>query len=36
MPDFTIQSWSKALIYQNQEDLDWELSALRKAGLPEG
>jgi adenylate cyclase len=35
-PDFTIQSWSKVLIYRNQEDLDWELNALRKAGLPEG
>jgi adenylate cyclase len=35
-PDFNISDWSKALLYQKQEDLDWELNALRKAGLPEG
>jgi adenylate cyclase len=34
-PDFTVSGWSKALIYQHQENLDWELDALRKAGLPE-
>ena len=34
-PDFAISNWSKALIYKNKEDLDWELNALRKAGLPE-
>ena len=30
-PDFTISNWSKALLYQNPEDRDWELNALRKA-----
>jgi adenylate cyclase len=34
-PDFTIEGWSKALFYKEQADLDRELNALRKAGLPE-
>jgi TolB-like protein/Flp pilus assembly protein TadD len=34
-PDFTISGWSRVLIYKNEENLDWELNALRKAGLPE-
>ena len=34
-PDFTITGWSKVLLYQNQEHRDWELNALRRAGLPE-
>ena len=34
-PDFNLSNWSKVLIYRDQEVLDWELSALRKAGLPE-
>jgi TolB-like protein/predicted Zn-dependent protease len=34
-PDFTVQGWSKALFYTNQEDMDRELNALRLAGLPE-
>lgn len=33
-PDFTIERWSKFLIYQRQEDRDRELNALRQAGLP--
>jgi hypothetical protein len=35
-PDFTIQGWAKVLPYKNKEDLDRELNALRKVGLPEG
>jgi tetratricopeptide (TPR) repeat protein len=35
-PDFTIEGWAKALPYKDKEDLDHELNALRKAGLPEG
>jgi adenylate cyclase len=34
-PDFTITGRSKVLVYQNQEDRDWELNALRRAGLPD-
>ncbi len=34
-PDFTIEGWGKVLPYKNKEDLDRELGALRKAGLPE-
>ena len=34
-PEFTIESWSKALLYRNPERLEWELNALRAAGLPE-
>ena len=34
-PDFTIKGWSNALFYKEQADLDRELNALRKAGLPE-
>ena len=34
-PDFSIEAWSKVLNYKKQEDLDRELNALRKAGLPE-
>jgi TolB-like protein/cytochrome c-type biogenesis protein CcmH/NrfG len=34
-PDFNISNWSKVLIYRDQEVLEWELNALRKAGLPE-
>ena len=34
-PDFTITGWSKVLLYQNQEHRDWELNALRRAGLLE-
>jgi tetratricopeptide (TPR) repeat protein len=33
-PDFSIEAWSKVLSYKKQEDLDRELNALRKAGLP--
>jgi adenylate cyclase len=33
-PDFSIAKWSKILIYRDEEFLDWELSALRAAGLP--
>jgi TolB-like protein/Tfp pilus assembly protein PilF len=34
-PEFTIENWSKALLYRDPEDLERELNALRKAGLPE-
>ena len=34
-PDFSITKWSKVLIYKDKELLDWELNALRSAGLPE-
>jgi adenylate cyclase len=34
-PDFSIAKWSKVLIYKDKELLDWELNALRSAGLPE-
>ena len=34
-PDFSIEGWAKVLNYDRQEDLDRELNALRKAGLPE-
>jgi adenylate cyclase len=34
-PDFSIEAWSKVFKYKNQADLDRELNALRKAGLPE-
>ena len=34
-PDFSIAKWSKVLIYRDKEFLDWELNALRSAGLPE-
>ena len=33
-PDFSIAKWSKILIYRDKEFLDWELNALRAAGLP--
>jgi tetratricopeptide (TPR) repeat protein len=34
-PDFRIQDWAKGLPYKRPEDLERELSMLRKAGLPE-
>ncbi len=34
-PDFSIAKWSKVLIYRDKELLDWELNALRSAGLPD-
>lgn len=34
-PDFSIAKWSKVLIYKDKKLLDWELDALRSAGLPE-
>ena len=35
MPNFTIGNWTKITRYRNTEDLERELSMLRKAGLPE-
>ena len=35
-PNFTIQEWAKSLPYQNPDDLERELNALRMAGLPPG
>jgi adenylate cyclase len=34
-PNFSIAKWSNVLIYRDKELLDWELNALRAAGLPE-
>jgi adenylate cyclase len=34
-PNFSIAKWSNVLIYRDKELLDWELNALRSAGLPE-
>jgi adenylate cyclase len=34
-PDFRISEWSKGLFYRRPQDLELELSLLRKAGLPE-
>jgi len=34
-PHFTIESWAKALPYKDKEELNRELDALRKSGLPE-
>lgn len=34
-PDFSVSKWADVLIYRDQEALDWELNALRMAGLPE-
>ena len=34
-PKFTIESYAKRLLYKNKADIDREVNALRKAGLPE-
>ena len=34
-PKFTLESFSKGRLYKNPEDLEREIEALRKAGLPE-
>ena len=34
-PKFSVQGWPKFVHYKNKVDLDRELNALRKAGLPE-
>jgi TolB-like protein/Flp pilus assembly protein TadD len=34
-PDFSVDAWSRVFKYKNQKDLDRELDAMRKAGLPE-
>jgi adenylate cyclase len=34
-PKFTIESYAKRLLYKNKADIDSEVNALRKAGLPE-
>jgi adenylate cyclase len=35
-PKFTVRRWARVLLYQNPDDLERELNALRMAGLPEG
>jgi adenylate cyclase len=35
MPNFSLSNWTKITRYRNPEDLERELSMLRKAGLPE-
>ena len=34
-PEFSIESHAKRLLYKNKADIERELNALRKAGLPE-
>jgi len=34
-PKFTLESYAKRLIYKNKSDIEREVDALRKAGLPE-
>ena len=34
-PKFTIESYAKTIPYKNKTDVERELAALRKAGLPE-
>jgi adenylate cyclase len=34
-PNFSLKNWQKSLFYKNPSDLELNLSALRKAGLPD-
>jgi adenylate cyclase len=34
-PKFTIESWAKRLLYKDKSDIEREVTALQKAGLPE-
>lgn len=33
-PDFSLKRYARSLPYKNQTDIDIEINALRKAGLP--